>query len=121
MESLEAFYSDEARRSSEEVRFGSGWRSTENPGFLFLVFWLSSTKELCALRSPDIDVQPDGPIRRFIIGIPLHTNPGELKDEDVRVEVLADLDEEEVRAQLDGWELHNDEPDGYDWLRRQLV
>lgn len=120
MRSLEAFYSNDERRTSEEVRFGSGWQSTAAPDDVFSIFWLSATKELCALRSPDIDVQPDGPVRRFILGIPLHTNPGELRDEDVRVEVLAELSEE-VRTRLSGWETHNTEPDGYGWLRRQLA
>lgn len=118
MESLGTFYEDERRTDSRELRFGLNWRSTAMPMFEFSVFWLEVTEELCALRSPIRDVVSDGPVSRFIVGIPPHTNPQKLRDEEVTVEVLANLTEKEVLDRLGGWEAHNADPDGFDWLRR---
>ena len=95
MESLGTFYEDERRTDSRELRFGLNWRSTAMPMFEFSVFWLEVTEELCALRSPIRDVVSDGPVSRFIVGIPPHTNPQKLRDEEVTVEVLANLTEKE--------------------------
>ena len=121
METLDRFYSVEQRRGSEEVPFGSHWSSSAYPGFEFSVFWLADTHELCALRSPIRDVVSDGPVTRFVLGIPPHVNPRELRDDEVVVEVLASLTHAEIGERLSGWEAHNPEPGGFDWLRRNLA
>ncbi len=121
MEALREFYEDDRRRDSEEVGFGSEWLSAGYPGFEFSVFWVAATQELCALRSPLRDVASDGPVSRFVLGIPPHTNPWELRDEEVSVEVLAYLPKEEVDQRLAGWETRNREPGGLDWLRRAVA
>ncbi|HEV2756548.1 MAG TPA: hypothetical protein VG318_12330 [Actinomycetota bacterium] len=121
MESIDRFYADERRRGSEEIRFGSQWRTPAWPSFEFAVFWVADTGELCALRSPIRDVASDGPVTRFVLGVPPHTNPQPLGDHEVTVEVLASLTAAEVDERLSGWESHHRDPDGFDWLRRALV
>jgi hypothetical protein len=118
MESLGDFYEDDRRRDSPELHFGTNWRSTEFPGYEFSVFWLADTHELCVLRSPIVDVKSDGIVSRFILGIPPHTNPTELRDDEVKVDVLVTLTERHLLERLAGWESRRSEPDGYDWLRR---
>ena len=120
METLDEFYADDRRRRSDEIGFGSHWVSSTFPGFEFSVFWLVDTEELCALRSPLRDVALDGPVSRFVLGIPPHTNPQDLRDDEVVVEVLASLTETEIGERLSDWEPHNREPDGFDWLRRAV-
>ena len=117
IETLDAFYSDERRRDSAELRFGSGWRSSRLVNFEYLVFWIAATEELCLLRAAIRDVQSDGVFSRFVLGLPPHTNPRELRDHEVSVEVLGRLSEEEVKRSLRGWEAHLFDADGIEWVR----
>ena len=117
IESLETFYDDARRRDSSEVRFGSGWRSSRLHNFEYLVFWIEATQELCLLRAAVRDVQSDGVFSRFVLGLPPHTNPRELRDHEVSVEVLAVLPEDEVLNRLEGWERHLGDHDGIGWVR----
>jgi hypothetical protein len=116
IETLERFYNDTRRKDSEEVRFGIGWRSANEP-FEFVVFWVAETEELCLLRSPVRDVQSDGMVSRFILGIPPHMRAQELRDDEVTVEVIARISEHELPLRLEGWEVHHRAPDGIEWVR----
>lgn len=117
IETLERFYSDTRRKNSEEVRFGIGWRSAKHELFEFVVFWVAETEELCLLRSPIHDVESDGMVSRFILGIPPHVRAQELRDDEVTVEVIARISEQELPLRLEGWEVHHQAPDGIEWVR----
>lgn len=117
IETLESFYGDQRRRDSVELRFGSGWRSSRLDNFEYQVFLIAATEELCLLRAAIRDVQSDGVFSRFVLGLPPHTNPRELRDHEVSVEVLARLPEDEVDRRLQGWETHLSDPGGIEWVR----
>ncbi|MGH2729913.1 MAG: hypothetical protein ACRDJI_04820 [Actinomycetota bacterium] len=117
METLERFYSDPRRRASREIRFGTGWRSSKLNDFEFVVFWVAATEELCLLKAPIRGLQSDGMFSRFILGIPPHTNPRPLGDNEVTVEVLAKVAEEDLSETLAGWEDHLADPDGLGWIK----
>ena len=117
---MDEFYAAEARQASREVRFGSGWRSARFPEWEFSVFWIAATQELCLLRAPTPDVRSDGTISRFILHIPPHTNPEQLRDRDVTIEVLAKVTESDLERVLENWEAHHTDPDGVEWLRSQI-
>lgn len=116
MEKLDAFYSDVRRKNSDEVRFGSGWRSEGAPGFGFTVFWVCDTEELCVMRFPIRDVQEDGMLRRFVLDLPPHFKRNPLSDDEVTVRVLCEAEEEELPELLEGWEEHHGTPDGLAWV-----
>lgn len=120
MQTVEEFYANEARRDSREIRFGSGWRSTRFPEWDFSVFWIAATEELCLLSAPVPDVESDGPVYRFILQIPPHTNPKQLRDEDVTIEVLAKIPESALSDLLGEWESRRAEGDAVEWLRSQV-
>jgi hypothetical protein len=120
VETVEAFYEDERRRNSREVRFGVDWRSSKYALFQFGVFWVEDTQELCLLRSPIRDVQWDGPVSRFILQVPPHVNAQPLRDHEVTVEVIARLPDDEIAEVLDGWRDHLGEPDGIEWVRGRV-
>lgn len=120
MDTLEAFYEDERRRDSREVRFGSGWRSSRFQDFEFVIFWVADTQELCLLRAPIRAVQSDGVFSRFILGVPPHVNPQPPRDGEVTVEVLATLPEEDLGRVLEGWQDHLRDAGGVEWLREAL-
>jgi hypothetical protein len=117
---LEAFYDDDRRQESREVWFGSGWQSSKEELFEFLVFWVADTEEVCLLRTPLRDVQSDGVLSRFVLGIPPHVNPRPLGDEEATVEVLAKMSEKQVGEALEGWQDHLGNSGGVEWLRRAL-
>ena len=121
MESLEAFYSEERRRASREVTFGSQWRSAGAPGWWFSVFWIADTEELCVMRSPIKDVQEDGTFRRFVLDIPPHFKKNPLRDEEVTMRVLCEVQEEGLVEMLEGWEEHHGAPDGLAWVVARAV
>ena len=120
MQTVDDFYTAEARRDSREIRFGSGWRSTRVPEWEFSLFWIAATEELCLLRAPLPDVESDGVVNRFIFGIPPHTNPKQLRDEDVTIEVLATVPESALSDLLGDWESRHAESDGVEWLRSRV-
>lgn len=117
VECLEAFYGDTQRRESREIRFGTGWRSSRYELFEFVVFWVAATEELCVLRTPIRDVQSDGLVSRFVLGIPPHTNPRSLSDDEVTIEVLARIPAVDLMKRLEGWEDRVKDPDGIEWIR----
>ena len=121
MQSLDTFYEDQRRRESKELHLGIGWRSRRYELFEFTLFWLADTRELCALRSPIRNVQPDGFFRRFILGLPQHMRKSELRDDEVQIEVLAVLPEAQVHSVLAEWRSHVTDPAGFDWVRDRVA
>lgn len=121
MEAVEQFYAEPRRQRSREVRFGSGWRSSQFTLFEFVVFWVAETRELCLLRAPSRDVRSDGMFSRFVLGVPPHVNPQPLRDGEVTVEVLCELSEEQVESALEGWQEHMPSDSGVEWLRQAVA
>ena len=117
MLSLEEFYADATRKNSKELRFGSEWRSPDLPGWVCGIFWVADTNELCALWSPEKGLRSDGPVSRWILGIPPHTRAQPPDEDELSVEVLVQLEKGELQLTLKGWEEHADDPEGFDWLR----
>lgn len=120
VESLESFYSNAERSDSREIGFGSGWRNRNYEFFEFTVFWIETTRELCALRSPIRHVRSDGMFSRFLLSLPPHAQVERLKDSELTVEVLARLDEEQLLTVLSGWEDHQKDADGFEWIRSSV-
>lgn len=120
LETLESFYANPARSGSREMRFGSGWRSRNYGFFEFTVFWIQNTRELCALRSPIRHVRSDGMFSRFFLGLPPHAEVQKLKDAELTVEVLGRLNEEHLLAVLSDWKDHQEDADGFEWIRSKV-
>ena len=116
MLSLAEFYESNRRKNSAELKFGSGWRSSQLEGWECGVFWVVDTKELCALWSPIVGLRSDGAVSRWILGIPPHTRTEELDDDEVSVEILTRIEEGDLEAALEGWADHVTDPDGFEWL-----
>jgi hypothetical protein len=83
---MREFYGDPDRAESNEIDFGSSWRTQGNGPWK--VIWLESTGELAAFDQS--------------------------ADEVVVVGYAVDL--EELRPTLTGWEDHMREPNGLAWL-----
>lgn len=116
VQSLEDFYLDTRRKRSPELKFGAGWRSPELEGWECTIFWVRDTKELCALWSPVLGLRSDGPISRWILGVPPHTNVQTPDEDELTVEVLAIFDQEDIESVLNTWEEHQEASDGFDWV-----
>lgn len=121
VETLEDFYADPARKGSREISFGSGWRSSKYELFEYTLFWVASTSELCAMRAPIRDVRSDGPISRFVLGVPPHFRSQELRGAEVTVAVLALVGETELTGLLEGWEQHHVSVDGLEWVQERVI
>jgi hypothetical protein len=120
VETVDAFYADRARSESREVRLGTNWRNLNRPGFVYSVFWLEATKELCAMRAPVRDVYVSGGNENFFDPFPIHAEVSRLPDALVTVEVLGTFNLEDVQRLLSGWEDHVVEEDGFRWIEAQL-
>ena len=122
MGTLEAFFEDERRRESPERRFGAGWRSAEDGGSVYSIFWLAETGELCALEAPATDIKVGGGLSNIVTSPLLWANTQPPADASLFVSVLDVIeDESELDALLAGWERHENEPDGLEWLKESIA
>lgn len=117
MQTLDEFFADERRSGSDERRFGSGWRTPGEPGVVYSVFWLADTKELCALRSSVTDVKIGGGLTNMFASGEIWANTQAPDSAQMSVVVLGHVEEDELDARLDGWEMRQAAPDGFDWVR----
>lgn len=120
MQTLSDFYNDERRRESREVRFGTEWTTSKSEDFRYSVFWLDDTNELCVMRSPIGGIYFSGHYRNPIDPFLTHAEVLPLADEDLVIEVLAQVDEKDAQALLDGWEAHEKEKDGLEWVKARV-
>jgi hypothetical protein len=105
------FYDDQRRASSDEVDFGTSWRTQgEGP---WRVIWLDATGELAAFAAGGRTSVPTG---RLGLGAMLG---GGGADEVVVLGVETDL--EAVRAALQGWENHMTDENGLAWLAERAA
>lgn len=116
MQALTDFYDADERRRGDELHFGVGWRTPRYSLFEFSLFWIRDTRELCALRAPVRGVGPRGPFSNPLAPVPLYSNVQQQREEDLRIEVLAVLEEANLREVLNGWQGHVDDPAGFDWV-----
>lgn len=100
------FYDDPRRAASDEVDFGSSWRTQgEGP---WRVIWLAATGELAAFNAGARTSVPTGRLGvRAMLG-------GGSEDEVVVLGVERDRDR--LRLALAGWEEHMPETNGLAWL-----
>ena len=122
MGTLEAFFEDERRRESPERRFGTGWRRAEDGGSVYSIFWLAGTGELCALEAPVTDVKVGGGLSNIFTSPLLWANIQPPAAASLRVSVLAVIEgEAELDTLLAGWERHENEPNGLEWLKESIA
>lgn len=121
MLSLAEFYESKRRKNSGELKFGTGWRSSQLDGWECGVFWVADTTELCALWSPIVGLRSDGAVSRWLLQFPPHTRTEELGDDEVSVEILRRIDEADLETVLEGWADHVTDPDGFEWLAAALT
>ena len=112
---LNEFFEDERRRESPEKRFGSRWRSVDDEGAVYSIFWLAATGELCALEAPATDVKVGGGLSNIFTSPLLWANTQPPADASLFVSVLGMVIEDESElddAYLAGWERTSEgEPD----------
>ncbi|HZR15436.1 MAG TPA: hypothetical protein VFC33_19530 [Acidimicrobiia bacterium] len=109
---LREFYDDPSRASSDEVDFGSEWRTRgEGP---WKVVWVEATGEIAAFNSgrPATPVAPGRGLGA--LGAMLGGGP----DEVVILGVHDDIDT--LRAGLTGWEEHMADENGLAWLAERV-
>ncbi len=118
---VSAFFEDERRQGSKDLAFGDEWRSAEDPDAHFHLYWLIATGE-CFLMRVVPSYRPDfGIVLELALGLWNQLNDHAASNE-MRIEILATgVDLDEVRRRLTGWEGAMSEPDGVEWLRRQLA
>lgn len=122
MQSLDEFYSVDSRRRGPELHLGVGWRSGDYVLFEYSLFWIQETRELCALRAPKRDVGPRGPFSNPLFApVPLYHNIQPPKEKELGIEVLARLEEDEVKELLAGWEEHLADPAGFEWVKERVA
>ncbi len=108
---LEHFYeSNEARRNSEEIEFGSEWVGED--GEIFQLSWIEATGEMYLMADTPNNPVVDG----FGDIIPTPEQSSELE-----VEVLGTIGTlDEVHSILEGWQDICGEPGSLAWLKVRL-
>ena len=98
------------------------WRSGEDDGSVYTIFWLAATGELCALEAPATDVKVGGGLSNIFTSPLLWANTQPPADASLIVFVLGVIeDEDELDALLAGWEDHENDPDGLEWIEGSIA
>jgi hypothetical protein len=118
---LNEFFEDDRRRESPEKRFGSRWRSVDDEEAVYSIFWLAATGELCALEAPATDIKVGGGLSNIFTSPLLWANTQPPADASLFVSVLDVIeDESALDALLTGWEDHENQPDGLEWIMESI-
>lgn len=112
---IEEFYAeDERRRRSAEVDYGLEWRDSSDGSAVFAVRWIRDTGEVYALRKP-LPPLPMAVHEEAVLAVPLSANV-------YRVAILGHAQEQEaLEVLLEGWQLHEMQPDGLQWVCDRLA
>jgi hypothetical protein len=106
--SLNAFYADESRSSSETISFGEHWRDGK-PGD-WSVEWVCDTRELVAFYNPPPEGAAAGAVFFEILGSYISASVPEV------AMLIVERDLQRLDRTLDGWEQQAMTKHGMDWL-----
>jgi hypothetical protein len=107
---IAGFYAADPRRDdSEEVLYGDGWTTPEDPHSTYRCQWVVDTGELYTVREP----HPGGILARYLDQ--LHIDQADVSE--LTVDVLRiEPDRAVVDALLDGWPAAMEAEDSLAWL-----